>query len=110
MKVALILALAGAVEANSGSLATPPPTIITIKSSPLCNAVRNAVAPAIVGLMVQDHAIAQTNVVMRDMARMQGMGGTTWVDFENHQMLRAVDIIAQNNIKIHQMLDHLAAL
>lgn len=92
------------------ALATPPPTIITIKTSTLCQAVKNEVAPAIAGLAVQDRNLRQAGSVVKDMIKMQHMGGDTWVDFENMQLWNAVDVLAANNIKIHELLDKLSAL
>ena len=90
--------------------ATPPPTIITTKTSTLCQAVKNEVAPAIAGLAVQDNNLRQAGAVVNDMIKMQNMGGDTWVDYENMHLWNAVDALASNNIKIHQLLDKLAAL
>jgi hypothetical protein len=53
MVVPLVLAGLTAIGANS------LPTIITTFTSPLCTAVRQKVAPALVGLAAQDHAMAR---------------------------------------------------
>ena len=92
------------------ALATPPPIIITTKTSTLCQAVKNEVAPAIAGLAIQDRNLLQAGAVVNDMIKNQRMGSDTLVDYENMHLLNAVDAIAANNIKIHELLDKLATL
>lgn len=100
----LALLLAVAIPAAP---ATPPPIIVTTKTSALCNAVRTIVAPVIAGLVTQDQMIDSGRDLVRDMAEMHVMGGDEWVELDNMRLLNVVDFVAQNNIKVHRLLERM---
>ncbi len=86
----------------------PPPIIITTKTSVLCNAVRNIVGPAIAGMIAQDQMIDRGRDLIQDMTQMHFSGADAWVELDNTRLLSVVDGVAQNNIKVHRLLDKLA--
>jgi hypothetical protein len=85
----------------------PPPIIVTTKTSMLCNAVRTIVAPAVAGLIAQDTMIDQGRDLAADMARMHFEGSDAWVELDTMRLSNVVDGVAQNNIKVHRLLDKL---
>ena len=108
MVLAMVLALAGTDPAAS---ATPPPTIITTKSSPLCKAVRDVIAPVMFGLQTQDRGIQHGHALLNDLAKVSlARNMPSWVALDDMRLMNDVDHIAANNIKIHQLLDQLDAL
>ena len=80
-------------------ISTPPPTIITVKASPLCKAVREIVAPLIFVVRDQDIGLG----VSGDM--LHGGNKMTVIHLENN-----IDRLAQLNIQTNQMLDKLVTL
>lgn len=102
----LALLLAVAIPAGPAT-PSPPPIIVTTKTSTLCAAVRSYVAPAIAGLIAQDHMIDRGRGLIRDMAATHSAGADAWVELDNMRLLGVVDGVAQNNIKVHQLLDQL---
>lgn len=86
----------------------PPPIIITTKTSVLCNAVRSIVAPTIAGLIAQDQMIDQGRDLVQEMLQMHYSGADAWVELDNMRLSSVVDGVAQNNIKVHRLLDKLA--
>lgn len=83
-------------------LSAQPPTIITTRSSPLCTAVRDVIAPALGGMIFQDRIIAQGEALMRDM---KTAGDAFTLD--NVHLGTDVYHLAANNIAIHHDIDHL---
>src|SRR5215469_1493900 len=88
----------------------PPPIIITTKTSVLCNAVRNIVAPAVAGLIAQDFMIDQGRDLIADMVKTHFAGADAWVELDNMRLSSVVDGVAQNNIKVHRLLEKLAGV
>ena len=105
MMFGLILAML--LDETPNPNATPPPTIITTKSSPLCKAVRDVVAPAVFGLQTQDRGIQHGHALLNDMALLSVLRGNGTMMLDQMRLLNDVDHIAANNIKIHQLLDQL---
>lgn len=87
-----------------------PRTIYRANASPLCTAIRTTVAPAIQGLVLQDHMLHRGAVLMVDMSRMQAAGADAWIDMDNERLGVLVEKLAHNNITIHQLLDQLNAM
>ncbi len=108
MILAQMLALVLAVAIPAVPTAPPPPIIITTKTSVLCNAVRNIVAPAVAGLIAQDFMIDQGRDLIADMVRTHFAGADAWVELDNMRLSSVVDGVAQNNIKVHRLLTKLA--
>lgn len=88
------------------ALATPPPTIANTKSSPLCTAVREEIAPAVAGMMFQDRILAHGELLLQNMRMTSGPA----VTLNNIHLGIDVYHLAANNISIHQTLDKLAVL
>jgi hypothetical protein len=102
----LLTVILAAVSAFGPNVAaTAPPVIITTKSSPLCTAVREIVAPTVAGLIFQDRIIDRGRGLMQAMA-------SDGKAFELDNVHLGIDVyhLAANNIKIHQSLDQLDAL
>lgn len=105
----LALLLAVAIPAGPAT-PSPPPIIVTTKTSALCNAVRSIVAPVIAGLVTQDQMIDSGRDLVREMAAMHVMGGDDWVELDNMRLSSVVDDVAHNNIKVHRLLDKLQSV
>jgi hypothetical protein len=94
------------------ALATPPlpPTIITVKASPLCAALKNQIAPSVEGMMEQDQEIGQSRTLLEDMAKMQVMGGTNWFKMDTYRLGLRVEHVAGNWIRLNNVLDALGSV
>ena len=91
--------LALALDDTPGPSATPPPTIVTTKSSPLCKAMREIVAPVLVAVGDQDVGLGVSG------AMLYGGNQITVMRLENN-----IDRLAQLNIQTNQLLDKLVTL
>jgi hypothetical protein len=84
---------------------SPPPIIITTKSSPLCTTVREAIAPAIVGMTAEDHLIGSANNLLKNMSVESVMGGGSWFNMDEVRLSTLVDHTAGNLTRINALID-----
>ena len=92
-----------------------PPTIITTKTSPLCTAVREVIAPVVLGLADQDRVIGHGASLMKDVASIVTASDDPEVQsdiaaMQNVRLSNEIDHLAADNIKVHQFLDRLDVL
>ncbi len=103
--VALAAVLSTGVPATAPS---PLPLIITTKSTPLCTALREQIAPAVFGLMATDHLIGTSGRVMDDMDFARAARSSALLDMDQFRLSQLEGKVAQTWVRVNQDLNELS--
>ena len=110
LPVALLAAAVAQVPAPAVS-PTPPPTIIRIKSTPFCQAFRDNILNAVVGLRYNDRVIDESKSTLSKLAfdsvAEDPRISTAGLTMDQYQLGQLVHQVAHNLVHIYALLDGL---